>query len=249
MRDALYIHVRKRVERRLSGSPRAATLNALGFTLLAGPLALLSLVLRVSDGIPFGSIDGVVYWVSFLWSIVLLAHVTRVYWHSSARAAWREKQIEGEVFDVGELDHLDSEDMIDLHERLSDDLQRSAGVYHRLLLNAGLNFLLWPGLLLGMWLAQGLMSPWLSSAGLLFSQLLPFAVIGTMLLGLALPVRRVFFGSRRDRDDLRAIYGGKRKRGEKFKHAAVRLSDDGELVSDDEFDDGYAPRVRSDYGA
>ena len=236
MRDDLYPKVRRRVERRLSGSPRAATLNALAFTIFAGPLALLSLYIRYNDGNPFGSVDGVVYWVCFFWSVILFADAGWLYWRSPTRASWREKRIEEEVSDVGDLVGLSADEMIGLHERLSDELQRGSDAYRRLMLNASANLMLWPGLLLGLWIAQGLVSPWLTSGAALFTLALPFAIVGTLLLGLVLPLRALFASPRRERPDLHAIYGGKRKRDAEPSHedAAAHLSDvgdDGELMS------------------
>jgi hypothetical protein len=229
MTDDLYRKVRNRVERRLSKSPRLVTIHALLFTFFSVPVGLWSL--RTHSG---GSIHGVVYWTIFFWSIGLLIHASYLFLHSGAWRGAREKYIQEEVLDAGESYDLEGDELIDLHVHLADDIQMRSQVFSRLLLNALGNLVLWPGVLVTMMVVYGLeiIPPVNFSSA--FNSVLTLALLGTLILGIALPVRELSKKKSKNHDDLRAIYGYKRKRHERHHlddtEERVKIGDDGEFV-------------------
>ena len=207
MRDAYYLKIRSRVERRLSQRPRLATIHALLFTLICVPLGFWGIFTHPV------SINGVAYWVIFLWSIVLFGHVAYSYINSGAWARKREKHIQEEVLDAGETYDLDQQEMVDLHLLLRDDLQKRSQGYNWLMLNALGNVALWPGLLLVMLflLRTNVISGY--SFSLVFRAALLLALLGTATLGLLLPIRELRRSQpNHGEQDLSAIYGYRRKR-------------------------------------
>ena len=72
MSASFYINVREQVEQHLNKSPRLAILHGLLFTAFSVPVGLWSVLTHPT-------IDGVVYWTIFLWSIVLFGHMIVAY--------------------------------------------------------------------------------------------------------------------------------------------------------------------------
>lgn len=226
IQDAFYHKIRSRIERRFSKRPTLAILHALLFTVISVPLGLWGVISH-----PY-SIDGVIYWTIFLWSILLFLHVGYVYLHSGAWSRRRERHIQEEVLDVGELYDFDEAEMLDLHLRLREDLQQQSNVFHRLMLNATGNLALWPGMLVGMLAFQWITRFISFDSGLFsigFRGLLLLVLLGTFLLGFLIPVRQLW-QIRGDTDEvnLRALYAYKRKR------KMMPETDEVQLVEDDE---------------
>lgn len=208
MNDFLYEKVSKRVERRLSKSPRLAIINAFLFTLFTAPVGLWSKFTHAS-----GTIDGVVYWVIVLWSIGLFAHIASLYIRSGARRNPREKIIQEEVLDAGESYQLEPDEMIDLHLRLSTDIEIQSKSIKQLMTIGISNLLLWPGTLILATLLYNVAQIITEDRfGGFFNALLILSLIGSFVLGLMLPLRELRGKQSDHTHDLYAIYGYKRKR-------------------------------------
>lgn len=210
MNDYLYEKVSKRVERRLSTSATLVVLNTLLFSLFTVPVGLWSKFTHGS-----GTIDGRVYWVIVLWSIGLFMQTAFTYARSGARRKTREKIIQEEVLDAGDIYNLSPDEMIDLHLRQSSAVQIRTKPLHRVMQIAVGNVVLWPGVLIAAYILFN-MTHIVSDAyfSLFFNTLLVLALIGSLVLGLMLPVRELWSKKEDVHDNLRAIYGYKRKRGE-----------------------------------
>jgi hypothetical protein len=146
----------------------------------------------------------------------------------------RERVIQEEVLDAGDSFDLSEDDMIALHTRLDDAIRDQSQAHVRLLANAFVNALLWPGILLLIPFSVvflGLMNS--GYVEVLGRFALMFAVLGTFLAAFALPFRSLRPAATDETDNLRAVYGYKRKRDESRQAAAERLSigDDGELIA------------------
>lgn len=224
MNDFLYEKVNKRVERRLSKSPRLAIINAFLFTLFTVPVGLWSKFTH-----PSGTIDGVVYWVIVLWSIGLFAHTLSLYARSGARRTPRETIIQEEVLDAGETYQLEPDEMIDLHLRLSTAIETQSRPIKQLMTIGIGNLLLWPGTLILATLLYNIAQIINEDHfGGFFNALLVLSLIGSFVFGLMLPLQELR-GKQPDRaHDLYAVYGYKRKRGSAIENqeAEIELEDD-----------------------
>ena len=236
MRDDLYVKVHRRIQRRLSGPPRLGTLHALAFTVFTVPMALFTGVFMRWDGV----LDVMVFATIVGWSLLLFLHAGYSYLSSGARKRRRERVIQEEVLDAGDSFGLDEDAMIGLHTRLDDAVRAESQVHVRLAANALVNALLWPGLLVLIPFAVIFLRVMDSSyVDVLARFMVALSVLGTFLAAFALPFRalRPSAPSALDeKDNLRAVYGYKRKRALPSRHdeAAERLSigDDGELIAE-----------------
>lgn len=218
--DALWGRLRRRLERRLSASPRPAALNALLFAWTAVPLALLSLLSS-----PYGVVDGRLYVGAFLWNVGVLLHALLLYRRSGGWDPYREQGVKEQVLDAAEDFDLSEDDLLALYRRLSDDLRQRAAPFARVLLTAAGSVLLWLGALL----LAALLSPNDGAIGALLASSMVATVLLNSSLAFSVFRRRTPGGD----DALRAIYGGSSRA--KRKHSAdVGLSDDGELIYGDE---------------
>jgi hypothetical protein len=234
MLDNLNLKIRARVERRLS-KPRWVILNALLFTLFTVIIGTFSALTH-----PYGAMNGVVYFVIFFWTLVLLAHAGLTYWNSGARHGRREKLVQEEVLDAGETYDLSEEEMIDLHQRVSEDLRARSTTFNRLLLNAAGNVAAWPGMMLILLAIQqtinvsyGLSE--ISDYGAVVRVGMLLSLAGTFALGFLLPVRQLLGSRQSDHmNDLRAIYGGRERKTkrEAAESRLVGIDDEGELIVD-----------------
>jgi hypothetical protein len=201
--DAFYIKLRTRVESRLSKSPTLITIHALLFTVIGFLLGLWGLVSH-----PL-SIDGVAYWIIFIWSIILFGHTAYSYLNSGAWERKREARIQDEVLDAGETYDLDQDEMLTFHLQLSEDIQKRSQNFNPLFLNGLGNLALWPGLSILMFIL--FKTNMIQAAS--FRATLFLSVFGTLLLGFLLPVRRLWQRQPADSErHLRAVYGYGRKR-------------------------------------
>jgi hypothetical protein len=239
--DELYDRARRRAERRLAGPPRLATLHAALFTLFTVPAGLFSVIMRGGN-----SIDGVIYWVVFFWSLVLALHAGMIFLRSGAWGPLREQVIEEEVKEIGTDHALDRESMMDLHVAVSDDIRRESGTFMRILFNAAGNVALWPGVLVAL---MGLQYLFGVNVGLFFTTALLLALFGTLALGFILPLHLLrdlsSGGQRRDRRHIYARYETPKVKRDPSAESAQRLelAEDGELVWRD-FDDEETARKR-----
>ncbi len=231
MEDAFYLKLRARVERHLSKSPKSAIIHALLFTIVTVPLGLWGVFSHPV------SVNGVIYWVIVLWSIVLFIHTRSLYLNSGASRGKREKYIEEEVLDAGETYDLDSDEMLALHLQLSDDIQKRSQNFKSPVLNALGNLILWPGMLvilLGL-LAAGIITEYNFSS--IFRPALVAAILGTFLLGFLLPVRQLW-QNQMSTEDLRTTYSAKRKRKDLSEleraERLMEVGDDGEIILTDD---------------
>ncbi len=223
MSDELYDRALNRVTRRLEKSPRLLTLHALLFTIFTVPAMIWDLGARA-----YG-VNGGLYWFIWFWSIALFAHATFRYLRSGAARGYRERVIQEEVLDAGELFSLSEDEMVMLHVQLSDEVQVEARPFRRLMLNAAGNLALWPGMLMIMLMFyRGIPI----SGGDPFRTGLFVSILGTFLLGLILPVRQIFIRAPEEKHArLHTLYG--QRRGQKRKNASSQvmgIGDDGELV-------------------
>ncbi len=231
MRDDLYIKVYKRVERRLSGPPRWGTIHALVFSAFAVPIGLFTGVFFARVGV----IDFLAYATIVGWSLLLFLHAGYLFLHSGALKRRRERVIQEEVLDAGDSFDLSEGEMIALHTRLDETIRHQSQAHVRLLANAFINVLLWPAAIVLVPVAVlflGLMSS--ATVEVVARFVLMFAVLGTFLAAFALPFRALRPSTRDETDNLRAVYGYKRKReASRHAEAAERLSigDDGELIA------------------
>ncbi len=234
MRDDLYIKTLKRVQRRLSGAPRLGTAHALLFTAFTVPAGLFT-------GFYFnrvGVIDFLAYASIVGWSLLLFVHAGYLYLHSGALKRRRERIVQEEVLDAGDSFDLSEDDMIALHTRLDETVRAHSQAHVRLLANAFVNVLLWPGIMVLIPFAVvflGIMNS--GYVEVIGRFVLMFAVLGTFLAAFALPFRSLRPSIRDETDNLRAVYGYKRKRdaaSSRHDEAAERLSigDDGELIAE-----------------
>lgn len=208
MTDPIYVKIRGRIERRLSGTPHLVTVNALLFTLFTVPFGMVSVLTRTED-----NIDGVIYLVILGWSIILLVHTGATYLRSGAWHKTRETFIQQEILDEGDTYALTPEEMIAMHLQLSADLQRNTQPIQRLLRVAIGNVVLWPGfLLVSTIFFNNLEVVHNDNTTHFFTVLLQIALMGTLLLGFLIPVRELWQKTETQTDDLRTIYGYKRKR-------------------------------------
>lgn len=228
MTDAIYKKTKDRVERRLSKLSRWPIMHALLFTLFTVPLGLVSLLIP-----PVGSINGVVYWVVFFWSIALFLHIAYLFFQSGAWAQKRETYIKEELLDIGDSYDLIEAEYIALHLRISEEIEQQSQPFERLMINAFGNLLLWPGNLIAMLIVQRIVMNNADFA-LIFSGSLFLAVLGTLFLGLLLPVRAINPSTHQQLNALHRIYGYKPKRHTETLPEtlpeAEGISDDGELI-------------------
>jgi hypothetical protein len=221
-----YFYVRSAVERRLS-KPYAAMRHIALFTVCAFIGGVITL-LRIDN--PAGFVDGGIWFFTALWSIVLGAHVGRAYLRSGTWTNTRETVLEEEMLKAQEIYNLSADDMIDLHQRISEEVaQRTKPVFNPLALVAGVDMVLW----LGMLFLVMIVSRVLGEAVAVFSYVQFISLVGTLAIGLTLPFNKAL-RQPRTVDDLRAVYGsgGKRKRQPEDYESDVIVDDAGELVYD-----------------
>ena len=230
MRDDLYIRTHRRIQRRLSGPPRLGTLHALAFTAFTVPMALFTGVFMRSNALEFLVLGAIMSW-----SLLLFLHAGYGYLNSGARRRRRERMIQEEVLDAGDSFDLTEDEMIGLHTRLEETVRSESQAHVRLLANATANLLFWPGLVIAIPLMAvffGVMSS--GSIDGMARILIALSAMGTCIAAGALPFRALRGAPPDETDNLRAVYGYKRKRALPVRHdeAAERLSigDDGELI-------------------
>jgi len=229
----VYNKILTRVERRLNTSPRLVILNALLFTIFSTIFGFQS-VLTGTHAVN-GTIDGVVYWAIFFWSVIVCGHASFAYLNSGAWRRAREKHVQEEILDAEDIFDLDTDDMIQLHLEISEDIQQRSQVFKRLLLSTLGYAAMWPGALMVMLILR-----WSPDFTNLFHAVLLFSLTGTLLLGFTLPVRQLFKRSQKQVKSLSSIYGYKRKRkrvqaanSRNSSELLGKIGDDGEFVVND----------------
>jgi uncharacterized membrane protein len=228
MSENLYPEIRERVERRLS-KPRIVTLHSVAF----GAFALLSGV--VSLNLLNSGIASIYHFIIAVWSVILAAHVGLAYLRSGAWAGAREKALAEEVQAAGEIDDLSSDEMIDLHQRLSQDIKTDSQTFSALLLFGVGSAVLWAGILATAMIFGPVGS--LTPGELRF--VLIFSMLGTLVLGLGLPYTQ-FMRNQGKYKDLRALYGEHKPKRRTTVYAPSthltirRVDDEGERSTDDE---------------
>jgi hypothetical protein len=226
MSDNYYGRTFNHVTRRLHRSPRPLTIHALLFTMFA-----VSTMVWDMGALSYG-VNGGLYWLILLWSIGLFAHAAFTYLRSGLQTGYRERVIEEEVLDTGDMFGLSEDEMVTLHLQLSDEVQTEARPFRRLMWNAAGNLALWPGMfMLMMMVNQGSSMPLGNDP---FRTGIFVSVLGTFLLSLILPVRQIFIRVPQEKHArLHTIYGHRQKQ----KHSpdqVMEIGDDGELFLEPE---------------
>jgi hypothetical protein len=215
MYDDLYETLRRRVQRRLSNLPRLATLNAILFSVFTVCVGISSMLSR-----PSGNMDGGVYWIIFLWSLILTGQTLLNYRRSASLTAYREHVIYEEILDVGDTVDLSAQEMSMLHGRLAYELTRESPAVNRLLSVVLGNLFLWPGMLIvGLFLR-------FSGVNLTFV-LEQLPLVGTLLLSFAIPVQLLW---RKSEQASTFQYSFEKQKRKNDAPRRLVIGDDGEIV-------------------
>jgi hypothetical protein len=245
MSDRAYLILQNRIERRLEKSRTLIPHMAL-FTLYSVIFGTVSITMR-----PMGNMDGVIYWSIFAWSVLVSMHTLYTYMRSGAWTATRERLVYEEVLEAGDEFHLSSEEMIDLHERLSDSIRKRSSTFNKLAAVGAGYFLLWPGslifLLILKWLIVGDGLPEDSSTLTAISQIWqPLSLLGMLLLSMLLIPWRALLPQAKSRSDLYALYQGKSKRGAQLTipEGESEIDEEGEILP--EYEEKYRQNSTKD---
>ncbi len=236
MNDELTRKIRSRVEYRLAKAPRYATINALLFSLAAAALGVLAFMMPPDwSSLYYGSM----VFILMLFGVIAWAGLTALYAiglfaQSGAWSRRREQLIQSEILEVIERYNLEEDDSVDLHLKVSQEVEQNAQPFRRLLVHGLLNGIGWVGgfgLLALFWLFIGFF-PFVSTGSLLV------AMSAVSLLSIPmLPLHVIFQKQEPSVEHLRAVYGGKPKRtmaeSEPDYSRLIQTGDDGELIYDD----------------
>jgi hypothetical protein len=235
MSDRTYFILRNRVERRLE-KPRTLIPHMGLFTAYTVIFGGMSMITR-----PQGNMDGIFYWTIFAWSVIVGMHTIYAYMRSGAWAATRERLIQEEILEFADEFALSEAEMIDLHERLSQDIRGRAKDFDKLAWIGGGFFILWPGSLILLFILQRLLvgsNPPEDNQLLaaVFQLWQPLSVLGTLVLSMMLVPWRQLLPQAKSRQDLREVYQGKGKRGAERLSTEV-FDDEGEILP--EYEEKY----------
>lgn len=220
--DRTYIILGNRIEQRLE-KPRVLMQHMglfAAYTVVFGGMSIISR--------PMGNMDGIFYWTIFAWSVLVGMHTLYAYMRSGAWTATREQFIQEEILEYANEFELSETEMVDMHQRLSENVEARAGIFRKLARIGSGYFIVWPGSMLLLFILKllitgpygrpednavynGLMQLWQ-----------PLSLLGTFALStLLIPWQRLFPPSN-TQNDLLKVYQGKGKR-----NASDRLSTDG----------------------
>jgi hypothetical protein len=143
--DTLITKLYPRIFRRLSRSSYFPTIHVLLFTLAASFFGF-SIYQQIADPNQVRSVFGTIgYWQVMLWSVIQFSHIGIVYWNSGARYGKRETVVKEEVLDIAKEYSLNKDEMIELHERLSQLVHYRSQQFQKLWTLSKSLFLLWLG--------------------------------------------------------------------------------------------------------
>jgi hypothetical protein len=230
MADRRYFILRNRVEAKLA-KPRAIILHVgvfAAYTLVFGGMSLLT---RTS-----GTMDGIFYWTIFGWSVLVGLHTAHTYTRSGAWAATRERLIQTEILEASIGLDLSEADMIEMHQRLSQEISANAAPFRQLALLAARYLLIWPGSLILLFILQRLINYNNLNGDSVFDSLLtlwqPFSLILTLIVTLQfLPWQQLLQQGKSD-EDLHGVYATEKIK--RHTDAETRLSENAFATDDDD---------------
>jgi hypothetical protein len=226
MSDEIYAEALENIQHRL-GQARIPAIHTVLFGVVASISGILQPLL-----VGIGVRDGVVYWGIFFWSIVVFIHNLPAYRRSGERKDRRELIIQQELLKLAHAYDLSTDELVDLHERLSDDVSQRAAPFTPLIFAAGGYFALWVGMMVaGLTLYLNITS---MPREFITIMLQGVPLTGTVIITCALVLTLIRLKGEETPDvwvaHLRTIYS---KKTEKRKHAAstrLAIDDEGELV-------------------
>lgn len=243
MSDRTYLILRSRIERRFE-KPRILMQHMALFSLYTVIFGTMSIISR-----SMGNMDGIFYWTIFAWSVLVGMHTIYSYLRSGAWAATREQAIQEEILEaVDEFAFSDTE-MMDLHQRLSEDIQARSGIFRKLARIGAGYFIAWPGSMLILYMLQllivgryGFQSGTYPLLEGLYQIWQPLSLLGTFVLSMFLiPWQQIRLQGKSQEEMLKAYQGkGKRLSGERL--AADLTGEDGEFLTD--YDEPHQPGIR-----
>lgn len=234
MADRPYLILRNRIERRLE-KPRNLVPHAALFTVFSAIIGILNII-----RFPMDRMDGVTYWAIFCWSFVVSLHTLYAYLRSGMWKPTRDQLIQEEILESSGEFELAAEEMVDMHERLSEDIQKRLSSVNKLAVLGAGYFLLWPGMLILLLILtplMGVISPDARAMILEFFQLSQrLSLIGTLLLSAVLIPWRTLLPRMKSRPDLYEVYRSKAKRemSEGDETTATEIDEESEFLPDDE---------------
>jgi hypothetical protein len=223
MSDRAYLIIRNRIEHRLE-KPRSLIPHMVIFT--SYTLAF-GLIAYTADERLRGLVESTFYWAIFIGSLLVAFHTTYVYPRSGAWKKARDKAIQEEIVEAsGEFSLVESE-MVDLHQRLSDDIRERSKVFNKLAgIAAGYVFLWQGGFLLFLLLRA-------SAIAFEFYSAWRFALFfGTLFLTMTLIPWSKLMPQGNPDQNLHELYQGKSKRV-----SNVQLDDESEILP--EYEEKY----------
>jgi hypothetical protein len=241
MSDSLYLEAVERIERRLS-QLRLPTVHALLFGFLASAVGLTS-----ASASLVGVMNGVVYWVIFLWCLILLAHGTNSYLHSGAWKNHREKVIHEELVQIAYRDDLSPAELADLHQRLSDDIRQRAAPFHWTMGTIASYAGLWQGMFMVGLVINSVARETVETTNILTIVLQIIPLVGTVLLALGLVGANVLLQRKPENAAARAAYLHDlyNIKADKRKNAAgerLVINEEGEIMDDEEQKQARLPK-------
>lgn len=225
MSDQHYFTLLDRIESRLS-KPTLLHGHAVIFGVVSTVLGMATAATSI-----YGLIDSFVYVGVMGWCFVLSAHAAWTYLRSGAWHDQREKVIRETLLNYADEYEQSADEMVDLHERLSQEIQQGA-TGMKLVTGAIAGSV---GLWFGMFVLALLLSLTQSlEGGTLFVILQGIPMLGTLLLTLVLTLSPLFM-QRKSNDALRearlrAIYGEKATKSKRKFSERLAIDDEGELI-------------------
>jgi hypothetical protein len=221
MSDRVYSILRNRIEHHLE-KPRNLIPHMVIFTIYTMVFGLIGFV---ADPRVQGLVQSPLYLAIFIGSLLVAFHTNYVYSRSGAWKKVRDKAIRKEIVEASDEFSLVEAEMVDLHQRLSDDIRERSKIFNKLAGIAGGYVFLWQGSLVLLFLFARL--PFNFPPG--FYTAWNFAVFfGTLFLTMTLiPWSKLMPQGSTD-ENLNELYQGKSKRG--IDQPAIEINDEGEIL-------------------
>ena len=222
-----YLEVRRRVERRLA-SGKWLLLHTIAFGVGAAYIGYCGLMgwplYWTRNDVPL--IDSSYGFIVACWSSLLLVHGLWTYWRSGAHGGKRDEVIEGEMHKHVQADDLylshHPRDLFRLHGLLNDDIRTRASIIPVLLVFISINALIW--------------IPWdILQPGSPFAWRASPLLIIPLLLALAWNIWWRGRHNSQIREQLESLFSNQPIEADYDPEREVHLSDDGELVTVDEY--------------
>ena len=244
MNDELARKIRARVEYRLAKAPRYATLNALLFSLVAAAFGLLVIMMPYD----FSFFAGYVMLFGIIgWAGLTALYAIGLFVQSGAWGRRREQVRQNEILAATARYDLEEDEWVDLHLKVSQEVEQNAQSFRRLLIHGLLNGFGWVG---GFGLVGFFWFFLASSADFTgdFLAVMPLISLLSIALG---PMYVLFQKPEQNVEHLRAVYGGKPKRrvaeADPDYSRLIHTGDDGELVYEDDETDTPDEKPKVDH--